>query len=69
MYIYTCVSSKAFLKVSKYQKQFFLKIHWPKTNEILDKILSYEAKGYTMRRDLLNLYVLVSISKNLLNFM
>ena len=31
-----------FVKVSKSQKHFFLKLHCPKTNEILDKILLYE---------------------------
>ena len=33
------------LKVSKSQKQFFLKLHCPKKNEILDKILPYEARA------------------------
>ena len=33
------------LKVSKYQKQFFLKLHGPKTNEILDKILPKNLKS------------------------
>ena len=33
------------LKVSKYQKPFFLKLHCQKTNEILDKILLYEARA------------------------
>ena len=33
-----------YVKVSKSQKYFFLKIHCPKTNNILDKILPYEAR-------------------------
>ena len=31
--------------VTKSQKQFFLKLHCQKTNEILDKILPYEARA------------------------
>ena len=31
----------ALLKVSKSQKQFFLKLHCPKTNKISDKVLPY----------------------------
>ena len=33
-----------YVKVSKSKKYFFLKLHCPKTNNILDKILPYEAR-------------------------
>ena len=34
-------------KVSEYQKQFFLNLYFPKTNEMLYKILPYEAKYWS----------------------
>ena len=32
-------------KGQKISKAFFLKLHCPKTNEVLDKIMSYEARA------------------------
>ena len=34
-----------YLKVSKFQKQFFLKLHCPKNERNIDKILPYEARA------------------------
>ena len=40
------VIKSGFIKVSKFQKQYFLKqLHCPKTDELLDKILLYEARA------------------------
>ena len=39
------ILSPKYLKVSKFQKQFFLKLHCPKNEKNIDKILPYEARA------------------------
>ena len=50
------------LKVSKSQKQFFLKLHCPKTNEKLDKIYEARAKFCQIFR----LYLANEVSRKML---